>query len=106
MQKDQTLYTDNGYAAIVGKRLKTFREDAGLTTSDVAEHLNVPTALYALYEEYELIPHQLIPPLRELLNFSPWHYLTGLSDELSPPFRSDKCRNIGMHMGQTNETND
>jgi len=30
-----------------------------------------------LYEEYELVPHQLIPPLCELLNFSPWRYLTG-----------------------------
>ena len=95
MQKDQTLYTDKGYAAIVGKRVKAFREEAGLTASVVAEHLNVPTSLYLLYEEIELVPHQLIRPLCELLNFSPWHYLTGLSDELSPPLRPDKGRPDG-----------
>jgi len=105
MQKDQTSCTDKGYVAIVGKRLRAFRDESGYTASVVAEHPNIPIALYSLYEEYELVPHQLIPPLCELLNFSPWHYLTGLSDELSPPFRSDKCRNIGKHMGQINESN-
>lgn len=95
MQYDPTLYLDNSYAAIVGKRLRAFREESGFTASVVAEHLNVPSALYVLYEEYELVPHQLIPPLCELLNFSPWHYLTGLSDELSPPFRSDDGRPNG-----------
>ena len=89
MQKDQTFYTDKGYAAKVCKRLKAFREEAGFTESVVAEHLKIPTTLYVVYEEHELVPHQQIPPLCELLNFSPWHYLTGLSDELSPPFRSD-----------------
>ena len=95
MQKDQTLYTDKIYAAVVGKRLRLFREEAGFTAPVVAEHLNIPTALYAIYEKYELVPHQLIPPLCEMLNLSPWRYLTGLSDELSPPFRSDKRRPNG-----------
>ena len=90
MRKDPPLYTDKGYPAIVGKRLRALREEAGFPASDVAGHLNIPTALYVLYEENELVPHQLIPPLCELLNISPWHYLTGLSDLLSPPFRSDK----------------
>ena len=89
MQHDPNLYLDNGYAAIVGKRLRAFREESGFTESVVAEHLNIPTALYVLYEEYELVPHQLIPPLCELLNISPWHYLTGSSDLLSPPFLTD-----------------
>ncbi len=89
MQKNQTFYTDNNYAAKVCNRLKAFRQESGFTESVVAEHLKIPTALYVLYEEYELVPHQLIPPLCELLNFSPWHYLTGMSDELSPPIRSD-----------------
>jgi transcriptional regulator with XRE-family HTH domain len=86
MQNDPNLFTDYGYAAKVGMRLRAFRKEAGFTASVVAEHLNIPTALYLLYEEHELVPHQLIPPLCKLLNFSPWHYLTGLSDELSPPF--------------------
>ncbi len=54
------MYIDNGYAAIVGKRLRASREEAGFTASVVAEHLNISTAWYALYEEYELVPHQLI----------------------------------------------
>ena len=95
MQDDQTLYLDNAYAATAGKRLKAIRQESGFTVSVVAEHLHIPTALYLLYEEYELVPHQLIPPLCELLNISPWHYLTGRSDELSPPFRSDKGRPNG-----------
>ena len=86
MQKNQTFYTDKGYTEKVCKRLRAFRQEAGFTESAVAEHLKIPTALYVLYEEYELVPHQLIPPLCELLNFSPWHYLTGMSDEYSPPF--------------------
>ena len=86
MQNDPNLYADYGYAAKVGMRLREFRKEAGFTASVVAEHLIIPTALYLLYKEHELVPHQLIPPLCELLNFSPWHYLTGLSDELSPPF--------------------
>lgn len=89
MHKNQTFRTDKGYVVKVCKRLRAFREEAGLTASAVAEHLKIPTDLYLLYEEYELVPHQLIPPLCELLNFSPWYYLTGMSDELSPPFRSD-----------------
>ncbi len=88
MQKDQTFYKDKGYAISVCKRLRAFRKHAGLAASAVAEHLQIPTALYVLYEKNELVPHQLIPPLCEFLNLSPWHYLTGLSDELSPPFRS------------------
>ena len=95
MQDDQTLYSDNAYAVTADKRLKAIRQESGFTASVVAEHLHIPTALYLLYEEYELVPHQLIPPLCELLNFSPWHYLTGLSDERSPPFRSDKGRPNG-----------
>ena len=95
MQKDQTLYTDNGYAATVGRRLKAFREEADLTASVVAEHLNIPTSLYLLCEEIELVPHQLIRPLCELLNFSPWHYLTGRPDELSSTLRPDKGRPDG-----------
>ncbi len=67
-------------------RLKAFREETGLTASDVAEHLQIPTALYVLYEGHELVPHQLIPPLCEFLNMSSWFYLTGKSDELSPPY--------------------
>ncbi len=89
MQKNQTIRTDDGYAKKTCARLRAFREEAGLTTSAVAEHLKIPTALYVLYEEYELVPHQLIPPLCELLNFSPWHYLTGMPDALSPPLRSE-----------------
>ncbi len=92
MQKDQTFDIDKGYATNVCNRLRAFREEAGLAASGVAEHLQIPAALYVLYEEHELVPHQLIAPLREFLNLSPWHYLTGLSDELSPPFRSDKGR--------------
>ena len=95
MQKDQTFYKDRGFAISVCKRLRAFREEAGLAASAVAEHLQIPTALYVLYEEYELVPHQLIPPLCEFLNLSPWHYLTGLSDALSPPFRSDKDKPYG-----------
>ncbi len=95
MQKNQTFHTDNNYVAKTCARLRAFREEVGLPASAVAEHLKIPTALYVLYEEYELVPHQLIPPLCELLFFSPWHYLTGLSDELSPPFRSDKGRPNG-----------
>ena len=90
MQKNQTFHTDNNYVVKTCARLKAFREEVGLTASAVAEHLKIPTALYALYEEYELVPHQLIPPLCEFLNLSPWHYLTGMSDEHSPPpIRSD-----------------
>ena len=54
------MYIDNGYAAIVVKRLRASREEAGFTASVVAEHLNISTAWYALYEEYELVPHQLV----------------------------------------------
>ncbi len=86
MQKDQAFYTDKSYAARTCARLRAFREEAGLAASAVAEHLQIPTALYVLYEEHELVPHQLIPPLCEFLNLSPWYYLTGLSDTLSPPF--------------------
>ena len=88
MQDNQAYQMDNGYAKKACARLRAFREEAGLTASAVAEHLKIPTALYVLYEEYELVPHQLIPPLCELLNFSSWHYLTGMPDELSPPIRS------------------
>ncbi len=95
MQKNQTFRTDSNYVGKTCARLKAFREEVGLTASAVAEHLQIPTALYLLYEEYELVPHQLIPPLCELLNFSPWHYLTGMSDVLSPPIRSDKGRRYG-----------
>jgi len=89
MPKGQTFDIDEGYATNVCNRLREFREEAGLAASDVAECLNIPTALYVLYEEYELVPHQLIPPLCKFLNLSSWHYLTGLSDDLSPPIRSD-----------------
>jgi len=77
------------YTVKVCARLRAFRIEAGLTMSDVAERLKIPSPLYALYEEYELVPHQIIPPLCELLNMSPWYYLTGMSDELSPPFRAN-----------------
>lgn len=92
MPRDQRLVTDQGYTTNVCKRLRAFREDAGIEASAVAEHLRIPTALYVLYEEYELVPHQLIPPLCEFLNLSPWYYLTGLSDKYSPPFRSGEER--------------
>jgi len=87
--------TDNSYVEKTCKRLRAFREEAGITASAVAEHLKIPTALYVLYEEYELDPHQSIPPLCEFLNLSPWHYLTGMSDEYSPPIRSDKGKPYG-----------
>ncbi len=90
MQEIQKFRTDKNYAVNTCERLRAFRENAGLTASAVAEHLKVPTPLYVLYEKYELVPHQLIPPLCKFLNISPWNYLTGLSDELSPPFQSDK----------------
>ena len=67
-------------------RLRAFRDDAGLTVADVASYLEIPTHLYVAYEEYELIPHPLIGPVCEILNVSAWHLLTGLSDELSPPY--------------------
>ena len=51
MQKDQSSCTGKGYAPIVGKRLRAIREESGYAASDVAEHLNIPTALYSLYEE-------------------------------------------------------
>ena len=95
MQKNQTFHSNMNYAEKTCKRLRAFREEVGLTASTVAEHLKIPTALYLLYEEHELVPHQLIPPLCEFLNLSPWHYLTGLSDALSPPFRSDKDKPNG-----------
>ena len=88
MPKDQINYMDNGYAKKVCDRLRAARKQSGLTASAVAEHLQMPTALYILYEEYELVPHGLISPLCELLNLSPWFYLTGKSDAHSPPFRS------------------
>ena len=75
------------YAQTVCARLRVIRTDAGLTASEVAEHLNIPTSLYAVYEEHQLVPHQTIAPLCELLNVSTWRYLTGKSDELSPPFQ-------------------
>ncbi len=89
MQKNQFTYADNGYARKTCNRLRVFREESGFTASDIAEHLNMPTALYVLYEDIELVPHRLIPRLCKFLNFSPWFYLTGQSDEHSPPFRSD-----------------
>lgn len=89
MQKKKFFDTDRNYAVKTCNRLRKFRESTNFAASDVAEHLNMPTALYALYEEIELVPHQLIPPLCEFLNFSPWFYLTGKSGEQSPPFRSD-----------------
>ncbi len=95
MHKHPTFHTDNNYVAKTCARLRAFREEAGLAASAVAEHLKIPTALYLLYEEVELVPHQLIPPLCELLNLSPWHDLTGMSDALSPPIRSDTGRPYG-----------
>ena len=90
MPKYQTIRTDKSYLVKTCKRLRAFREKAGFTAADVAEHLNMPTAWYVLYEENELVPHRLIQPLCEFLNLSPWFYLTGKSDELSPPIRADK----------------
>ena len=90
MPNNQTFRTHYKYAQAVCARLRAFRADAGFTASDVAEHLEIPTALYVLYEKYELVPHQVIPPLCGLLNMSPWYYLTGKSDELSPPIRSNR----------------
>ena len=87
MPDDHTPPTDSKYALNVCARLRAFRIESGLEASDVAEHLKIPTALYLLYEKHELVPHQIIPPLCILLNLSSWHYLTGLSDELAPPFR-------------------
>ncbi len=90
MNKNQTVDTREGYVTKVCNRLRSFREETGLTASDVANHLQIPTALYLIYEEYELVPHLLIPPLCEFLSLSPWYYLTGMPDELSPPIRADK----------------
>jgi hypothetical protein len=90
MQRNPAFYTDKNYTVKTCKRLRAFREKSGLTASAVADHLKIPTDLYVLYEEYELVPHQSIPPLCELLNFSPWYYLTGMADELSPPIRSGR----------------
>ena len=86
MPTNEIFRTDYEYAQTVCARLRAFREGSGFTTSVVAEHLNIPSSLYVLYEEYLLVPHQVIPALCELLNVSTWHYLTGKSDELSPPF--------------------
>ena len=80
---------DNSHTKKVCDRLRAFREESGIAASAIAEHLNMPTALYVLYEENELVPHRLIPPLCELLNISPWFYLTGKSDAHSPPFGLD-----------------
>jgi hypothetical protein len=90
MPSSPTFHTDYEYAKSVCARLRVFRKGAGFTTPVVAKHLNIPTSSYELYEEYELVPHQLIPSLCELLNISTWHFLTGKSDELSPPFRQAK----------------
>jgi transcriptional regulator with XRE-family HTH domain len=90
MPMNETFHTNYEYAQTVCARLRAFRKDAGLTASEVAEHLNIPTSLYVLYEEYQLVPHQALPPLCELLNMSPWHYLTGMSDALSPPFQQSQ----------------
>jgi len=87
MQKHRSYCKYNNYTAKVCKRLTALREQSSFTVSDVAEHLKIPTDLYVLYEEYELVPHQFIPPLCEFLNFSPWFYLTGKSDPHSPPSR-------------------
>jgi len=87
MEKHRSYCKYNNYTAKVCKRLTALREQSGFTVSDVAEYLEIPTARYLLYEEYELVHHQLIPPLCELLNFSPWFYLTGKSDSHSPQFR-------------------
>jgi transcriptional regulator with XRE-family HTH domain len=87
MPSSPTFHADYEYAQSVCARLKAFRKGAGFTAQVVAKHLNIPTSLYELYEQYELVPHQIIPPLCELLNISTWHFLTGKSDELSPPFR-------------------
>lgn len=89
MQRNPILDVGNHYAIKVCSRLRVLREESGLTAPDIAERLNMPTALYVLYEENELVPHRLIPPLCELLNISPWFYLTGKSDEYSPPFQFD-----------------
>lgn len=87
MPVNPTIDTEYEYAKSVCARLKAFRIEAGFTTPIVAEHLNIPTALYELYEDYLLVPHQTISLLCELLNISTWHYLTGKADELSPPFQ-------------------
>lgn len=89
MPKDNWSDSNGGYTKSVCDRLKAFRKQSGFTAPDVAEHLKLPTALYVLYEEYELVPHLLIPPLCEFLDFSPWFYLTGKPDAQSPPFRLD-----------------
>ena len=90
MPNDPLVNANSGHILRICYRLKAARKQSGLTASVVAEHLNMPTALYVLYEESELVPHRLIPPLCELLDFSPWFYLTGKPDTQSPPFRTDK----------------
>ena len=87
MTNKQTIRKDENYARSVCARLKVLRTGSGFTEPDVAERLDIPTALYMLYEEYVLVPHQLIAPLCVLLNVSPWHYLTGISEEESPPIQ-------------------
>ena len=89
MSEFASFYADDKYAVETCNRLRRFRENTSFTASDVAEHLNMPTALYVLYEEIELVPHRLIPSLCEFLNFSPWFYLTGKPDAESPPFCSE-----------------
>lgn len=81
MAKHKLFRTDYEYATAACARLRAFRSQSGFTVSDVAEHLKIPTSLYVIYEEYELVPQQLIVPLCQLLNMSPWHYLAGFSDE-------------------------
>ena len=88
MQRNKASYADKSYAIITCNRLRLYREESGFSASDVAEHLNMPTVLYVVYEENELVPHRLISPLCKFLNISPWFYLTGRSNGQSPPVPS------------------
>ena len=83
-------YADRDYAEKTCDRLRNFRLASGKSARDVAERLNMPTELYLLYEETELVPHRFIAPLCEALNFAPWFYLTGKSDVESPPLDPER----------------
>ena len=58
MPTDQIFDIDSGYAKKACDRLRAARKQSGLTASAVAEHLNIPTALYLLYEDHELVSHR------------------------------------------------
>lgn len=105
LQSKPTIRWDNAYARGVCAQLRAIRTESGLAASDVAEHLEIPTSLYVLYEEYELIPHQMIVPLCEFLNISPWQYLNRVPDELTPADRCNRQRLSESRARRPDDTN-